>query len=59
MALLAVVLCVNFAACSDDDENEPPVTLQHWQERHGRLPPVMKMEWREQPLLLRQTELLR
>lgn len=26
MALLAVVLCVNFAACSDDDENEPPVT---------------------------------
>lgn len=26
MALLAVVLCVNFAACSDDDENEPSVT---------------------------------
>ena len=25
MALFAVVLCVNFAACSDDDENEPPV----------------------------------
>lgn len=26
MALLAVVLCVNFAACSDDDEDEPQVT---------------------------------
>ena len=25
-SLLAVVLCVNFAACSDDDENEPSVT---------------------------------
>ena len=27
MALLAVVLCANFAACSDDDEDEPSNTL--------------------------------
>lgn len=28
MALLAIVLCVNFSACSDDDEDSLPVALQ-------------------------------
>ena len=28
MAIVAVIMCVNFAACSDDDEEEANATIE-------------------------------
>lgn len=47
MVLLAMVLCVNFAACSDDDDDETVVKTIHV-ETAGTLSPLISAEEIEQ-----------